>query len=73
MKQAFPFPGLTVRDVAAIWHYHPQYIRNCIYAGKLRARKSGKIVIIDPTSVRSLWGDPPQKSNATSLLTSKMA
>lgn len=65
-----PFPGLTVRDVAALWHYHPQYVRSCIDDGKLRARKSGRTVIIDPASVRALWGDPPRKANAISLVTS---
>lgn len=67
-----PFPGLTIRDVAQIWHYHPQYVWECVDEGKLRARKSGRTVIIDPASVRALWGNPPMRANDLSLVTSKV-
>lgn len=73
MSEHFPYPGYTVTDVAQMWHYHRNHVYMCIAEGRLRARKSGKNVVIDPESVVELWGQPPRKTNTNNHASSQKA
>lgn len=51
------FAGVTIQDAAQLLHYHRETIIYHINRGTLRARKSGRIWLIDLKSIRQLAGE----------------
>lgn len=59
------FAVVTVREVAHWYYKAPQTVREAIYRGRLIARQEDSgFWLIDLTSVRALWGDPPEQHEA---------
>jgi len=64
------FTLATITEIAELWNLHPTTVRRALNAKKnpLRARQSGRIILISVESVRKRWGDPRRCFDQSTLI-----
>lgn len=64
------FSLATITEIAELWGLHPMTVRRALNAKKkpLRARQSGRIILISVESVKARWGLPIRPLPLESLI-----
>jgi predicted transcriptional regulator len=60
----------TISEIAELWGKHPLTVRRALNAKKnpLRARQSGRVILISVESVIKRWGDPHRCFDKSTLI-----
>lgn len=61
---------VTISEVSELWGVHPVTVRRALDAKRnpLRARKSGRIILISVESVKARWGMPIRPLSRDTLI-----